>query len=330
MPTDDWRIILPFARLSELQWLDLLTQAELTDDRPKILLAPYYWPYYRHLYLDDYRSKEIADAHDWIKEHFDKLLPVLFRVTDPPNSDVAILAQQDAFYLYEPQSLAYAYLQWPMSKRIERSNRGDGPLLTELCAASSLMCELYVAFAAAYKPLGIEVEPPNVEVAGGSVQFKVSGGMFAAGLGLIVACSAGMVSAPIVGPTAGIGLATMGAIDLAIGWKQKIAETKKTEFEQMESYERTKGLAIDNRKKELEYQLKQIELEKAQLELEDTQVSDSKIPSSAVVPRELVLSAADAHDISEAQANHTINRTLPTFTILRQKTETEITIKIPR
>lgn len=329
MQVDDWRIILPFARLSETQWLELLKQAGLEDNRPERLLDTY-WLHHSELYFLKQSDKEFAKEYDWIKSYFDKLLPALFRVTDPPNFDVAILAQQDTFSLQEPQFSSLAYLQWPMSQRIERPDNIKGPLLTELCAASSLMCELFVAFAAAYKPLGVEIEPPNVAVVGGSVQFTVSGGMFATGLGLIAACSAGLVSAPIVGPTVGIGLATVGAIDLAIGWKQKIAETNKVDFERWEVYERTKGLGKDNRMKELEYKQKEIELEKAQLELMNSRVNDSTAPSSALVSRELVTSEAESHGISEAQANHTLNRTLPTYTTLRQKTETQITITTKR
>ena len=82
--------------------------------------------------------------------------------------------------------------------------------------------------------------------------------------------------------------------------------------------------------KELDYEQKKIELQKAQLKFEDSNINDSNAPSSSLVPRELVKSEAESHGMSEAQANHTLNRALPTYTTLRRKSETEITIETQR
>jgi hypothetical protein len=65
-------------------------------------------------------------------------------------------------------------------------------------------------------------------VATGSVQFTIEGGLVASGLGLVVMCAAGLVAAPVVGPLAGGLMTGTGLLDLAMGWKQTLAEVDQT------------------------------------------------------------------------------------------------------
>lgn len=140
-----------------------------------------------------------------------------------------------------------------------------------------------------------------------------------------MACSAGLVGAPLVGPLAGATLATAGVIDLALGWRKVIADTRKAHAD-------SRLLEMDIRVKQLELQAKELELEKAKL-LSETETSfDPHLgvfrhsrdevpwpPESAAVPRRLVRSTADKLKMNETYANHLLNRCLPKLRLLKQK-----------
>jgi hypothetical protein len=161
---------------------------------------------------------------------------------------------------------------------------------------------MFVDLAAAVKPLGLLVdEPPRASVAKGSVQFGVSGGLFATGLGLLVACSAGLVGAPVWGPIAGGAIAAAGGVDLALNWRKILTESRKADAEA--------------RLARIELRIKELELEKARLSAERA----SERSSSALVPRDLVKNEAKSAGMSEAHANHLLNRTLPGYLVLREK-----------
>lgn len=153
-----------------------------------------------------------------------------------------------------------------------------------------MMMEMFVVVGGATKSLGAEISPvpPQVQVESGSAELAVGGGLFGSGIGLIVACAAGLVAAPLVGAAGGVVLASAGVIELALGWKQKIAETEKTK-------EETRVLRIDHNEvvirqsrklRELEIQLKEIELQKAKLQsVESSEEESTSFAASGLVKR---------------------------------------------
>jgi hypothetical protein len=198
--------------------------------------------------------------------------------------------------------------------------------LTDLAAASAMMSEMLVVIGAASKAFGREFDvfPPEVEVRGGSVEFAVGGSLFASGIGMVVACSAGLLAAPIVGSAAGLTLSTAGAIELALGWKQRIAETRKTEEEtraiRMETDRGFIRVAQNARLQQLEIQRKEIELEEARLRMESAETLEPKrrFAFSSLVPRAVVQAQAERWKFTEEYANHLLNRGLPVFSALKR------------
>jgi hypothetical protein len=200
----------------------------------------------------------------------------------------------------------------------------------DLAMTSTFCSQLFISIASANREVGEQIDPPTAVVASGSVQYTFGGGLFVSGMGLLVACSAGLVGAPVVGPVAGATMAALGIYDLALGWRKQIAVTRKANAD---------GRKADAESKlaELEVKLKEIELEKARLLTEADVSFDPRygpvrrfhphssaeqlnlVPDSAEVSRQLVRKTAEEMSMDETYANHLLNRCLAEFRILKQK-----------
>jgi hypothetical protein len=169
-----------------------------------------------------------------------------------------------------------------------------------------MMCDMYVLLGRASIPVTLDIPytPPEVSVAGGSISFEIGGGLFASGLGLIVACSAGLVAPPLVGMVAGASLASVGVIELAIDWKRKITETSKT--------------AAEVQLLKLERMQKELDLKAAQMREHTASEAPSRIAPAAFISSELVASEAERWGITEEFSYHLLNRVLPEYLFLRQ------------
>ena len=68
--------------------------------------------------------------------------------------------------------------------------------MSDLAAASAFSSEMFVVLGGANVAILREesINPPEVTLRNGSIEFTIGNGLFASGLGLIVACSAGLVS----------------------------------------------------------------------------------------------------------------------------------------
>ena len=204
------------------------------------------------------------------------------------------------------------------------------PIL-DIAITSAFLSEMFVDLGRANYVCGADIHPPKATIKAGSIKYTLGGGLFATGMGLLVACGSGIVGAPIVGPVAGATLATAGIFDLALGWKKQVAETARIQSE-------SKKIDVDTRLVELELKIKQLELEKAQLLSETQPEYDPRSdvlrlyvrrpireqqkampPDSSEVPRKLVQRTAEDLNISEAYANHILNRCLGKFRMLKQK-----------
>lgn len=325
MAFNDPRILLPFIRLSEVQWKELLKTARLEDDPPPLRMSMSRGaPFGRDLFWDLYMGGRSLDPDlDWIRANASELFPAIFRVTDPTDSDVAILSNEDAFWIREVPANAGADLRLAQRRALIQS---ESLRITDVCIASSVVCELFVNFAAAHRPLGVELDPPATTVESGSVKFGIDGGLFASGIALLTACAEGLVADPVTGIIGGAGLATAGAINLALSWKQKIAEIDRAEQDRWKTYEETKATRVDTQLKEIEYEMQQLKLEEARRALEPESQSQSTAPASALVPRELVQEVAERVGINEAHANHLLNRVLSSLVELEKLSNMSITV----
>jgi hypothetical protein len=156
--------------------------------------------------------------------------------------------------------------------------------------------------------------PPAVSVEAGSVQFTVGGGLFASGIALLAACSAGMVAAPAAAAASGCTLATAGFIELALNWREKIAQIRKTDAETTVLRLEHDHITVQQsqRLRELEIQAKELELEMARARAMETRDAD-EISSAGLVPRDVVRREAERLGLSEGYANYILNRTLPSY-----------------
>jgi len=296
-----------FHYLDESERLQILKEAGIFDDRPNILKG---------------RGGSYADLYNRMDQHRSSITPILLRTRNLSDKQIAHLVADGDVRIAQNSNrgavkVSFSLLQTQSTKPLG----GSKVLLTDLAAASAAMTEMFVVLGHATNSLGAEIaSPPEVQVKSGSVEIAVGGGLFGSGIGLIVASAAGLVAAPIIGPAAGVVLAGAGIIELALGWKQKIAETEKTR-------EETRILRIDHdeivvsqsrRVRELDIRLKEIELEKAKLQVGAEEKETSSFAASGLVKREVVIAEAERRGLTESAANHILNRGLPTYTALRR------------
>ena len=306
-------------------WLDetsrraILIEAHIEDDRPPHLRG---------------EGGDLKVAWDWIQHHRAQIAPLVLRYVDPPDRVVEGLVMDGDLQVPHPEGGVPSVLSFSPLTEFETSvtqSPGQIPVL-DLALTSAFVSELFVDMARANRVCGTWVDPPQAAVTRGSVQYTLGSGLFASGMGLLVACSAGLVGAPIVGPVAGATLATVGLFDLALGWRKQVAETTKARSA-ARKYEAEARLV------ELDVKIKEVELEKARL-LSETEPEYDRhknvlrriyvrrrheefqrilAPDSGEVPRQLVRRTAEDMNMNEVYANHLLNRCLPRFRLLKQK-----------
>lgn len=300
-----------FSDLDETIKLEILQVADIVDDRPSILRG---------------EGGRGADRLEWMEPRRNFLLPYILRTTDLSDRQITRLVQDQDLtpgrteWLEEDlSSIRFAFSPQP-SYNVPVATSDYYLPITELASASAIMCEMFVSLAAANRPFGIFINPPDVGVNRGSIEFTVGGGMFATGMGLLVSCSAGIVTAPVIGPIAGIAVASVGLLELALAWKKQVAETRKIE-------EETRILRIQNdvvtvtqsqKIRELEIKQKELELEKARVQAQEEK--GTRFAYSSLVDQETVRLIARHYDLTESYVNHILNRSLPHYLALKQYT----------
>jgi hypothetical protein len=297
--------------LPESTRLGLLREAGLSDDRPfSLRRAP----------------ALVAERENWVTQHRFALAPLVLRHFDPPDNLIARLVEDGDIKVpseqrNDQQSQSIVLSGFP-EEDIERASMFKGFALTQLTASSITLFQLFVDISAANQACGLQISPPNVKVRRGSMELSFGSGLFASGVGLIVACATGLVGAPLVSVPAGFVLASAGVIDLVIGWRKSVAEEKK-------AYAETLKTEAERRLAELEIQIRDLELQRAKLWLESRFANQLKPggglesgltpPESSSVPRRLVQGQAEQFGMTEAYANHLLNRTLPGTRLIKQK-----------
>ncbi len=278
--------------------LEILRAAGMPDDRPSVLRG---------------KGGSIPEGLRWLEQRRKTIAPLLLRHVDPPDGYVAGLVRDGDLQVpvepHRPQSILLSgFLTF------EEEGHASARLpLSSIAASSALLLQAFIDISAANHACGGTVPDPMVRIERGSLQITVGGGLFASGVALLVACGSVLVGAPVAGIAGGAILATAGVIELAIGSKKTIAETRLLDMNALKA-------DAERRKTELEIKLREIELERAQLERDRDRAEQPAIPpGSAAVPRAVVRENSDQLGMSETYANHLLNRALPRYRYLRQR-----------
>jgi hypothetical protein len=271
-----------FYRLDEGEKIAIIRAGRLTDDRPSILRG---------------RGGNRSDLSKWMKPIRHTIVPLLLRVVDLSDNAIGKLVSDGDLSLGDLFTARQVNLRFFLERAASHAPPhtfdAGAVRLTDLTGCSAVLFEMFVSICSANRPLGLQETfiPPDVRVEGGSVQFSLGGGMVASGIGLIVACSSGLLAPPAVVISSGIVLASIGLLDLVVGWKQKLAETRKTQEEtRVLSVEHgTTALQHNRRLRELELRIGEMELEKARPIAQAESLEESRFAYSGLVPREVVV-----------------------------------------
>jgi hypothetical protein len=271
------------------------------------------------------KSGYLHEGEAWVRQHRSLLTPVLLRYIDLPDELIAGLVSDGDIQAPSKGSSEQTVV---FSVSLDPPREIPVPLpfeLTQMTASSVFLFQLFVDIFVANQACGIEILPPEINLSPGSLQVTVGGGLFASGLGLLLACAAGLVGAPVVSAMTGVALGNGGVVDLVLGWRKAAAESRKT------FAEATKTDA-ERRLLELDVRLKELELERSKLQSRVVSDQDEfgrpvriarrcleSRAESGEVRRNIVQQHAERLEMSESYANHVLNRALPTFKLMKQK-----------
>jgi hypothetical protein len=299
-----------FYSLDEGDKLAIIRAASITDERPNFLRG---------------RGGDRSALSKWMKPIRHRIVPLLFRLIDFSDYAIGRLVSDGDLSLDNSSQARQVNLRFDSSRVAEGAQaqplESSMVQLSDLTGSSAVLFEMFVSICAANRPLGLQDTfiPPGVRVEGGSVKFSLGGGMVTSGIGLIVACGAGLLppSGLVIGGS--LALASIGILDLVVGWKQKLAETRKTDEETRVSKAEHGPIDLrqNRRFRGLELKIKEMELEKARTLAEGESLEDSRFAYSSLVPREVVIAEAKRWGWTEEYANHILNRALPTYLALR-------------
>jgi hypothetical protein len=296
--------------LPEDTQLAIVREALHKEDRPAALRA---------------KSGYLHEGEAWVRQHRALLTPVLLRYVDLPDELVAGLVS-DGDIQVPAKSSSEQTIVFAASSDVPKETPVALPFeLAQITASSVFLFQLFVDIFIANQSCGVEIFPPQINLSPGSLQVTVEGGLFASGLGLLVACASGLVGAPVVSAMTGVALRSGDLVDSALGWRKAAAESRKT------FAEATKTDA-ERRLLELDIRLKELELERSKLQARvvgdqdefgrPVRISRRCLESraeSSDVRRNVVQQHAERLEMSESYANHVLNRALPTFKLMKQK-----------
>ena len=312
MPSEVLRELI--IRLSEQDRLEIIREAEISDDRPSLLCG-------------DTEEGLPEEADSWVTQNGAKILPHLLRRIDPSDNEIVELVQGGMLpfdrSLLEPREFLVRFNHPAMRGAV------DGGLpLSEVAATSLALTELITSLLAANRSFGADAAMPTVRIAAGSVNFLATGsGLVVGGLSLLTACGVGVLSAPVI---AGAAVLT-AAIDSALNWQKRSSEKGRSDAER-EKVDADRGRAGADRAR---IDAKKIEAETIGQEL-DNEISRVRLgnlpdqaqalradkpatpPASFYVPFALIERSSQENGLAAAHGVHLVNRGLPSlFGILR-------------
>jgi hypothetical protein len=271
------------------------------------------------------KSGYLHEGEAWVREHRSLLTPVLLRHVDLPDELVAGLVS-DGDILVPSKGLSEQTILFSVSSDAAKERPVHLPFgLTHVTACSVFLFQLFIDICAANQPCGIQMLPPEINLSPGSLQVTVGGGLFSSGLGLLVACAAGLTGTPTAPVMTRVALESAGVVEWVLGWRKAAAETQKT-FAEATKTDAEKRLV------ELDIKVKELELERAKLKGHvvgdqdefgrSTRLNRRCLESraeSGEVPRNLVQQHAERFEMPESYANHVLNRALPATRLMKQK-----------
>ena len=311
-------------RLAEPDRLEIIREAEISDDRPALLCG-------------EAEEGLPEDADSWVTQNGAKILPHLLRRIDPSDNEMVQLVQSGMLpfdrSLLEPREFLVRFNHPAMR------GGGDGGLpLSEVAATSLALTELITSLMAANRSFGAEAVMPTVRVAAGSVDFLATGpGIVVAGLSLLATCGGGVISAPVTAGTAVLA----GAIDLTLNWQKRTSEKGRSDAERAKvdaergradadrSRADAKKIEAETIGQELENEIYRVRLGNLPPKAEDHRAEKAEAPpASFFVPFALIERSSQENSLAAAHGVHLINRGLPSlFGILRAMPGLLITVE---
>ena len=136
--------------------------------------------------------------------------------------------------------------------------------------------------------LGLRQILPAISIQQGSIQYAVGGSLLASGIGLVVACNAGLVLARWDSLGAEF-LASVGIIDLAFGWRKSATENTKLRSEAHKLDAEAQKLRAETRKLDAEARKLEIEAKDVQERRPHQPIYQYRSPAySKLIPKEVV------------------------------------------
>lgn len=290
--------------------LTIVREALRKEDRPSSLRS---------------KSGYLQEGEPWVREHRSLLTPVLLRHVDLPDELIAGLTSDEDIVVPAKHSPEQTIV-FGASAEVAKEQPTHLPFaLMQVTACSVFLSQLFIDMCAANQACGVQMLPPEINLGPGSLQVTVGSGLFSSGLGLLVACAAGLSGVPTTPVPTRVAQESAEVVEWVLGWRRATAETQKT------FAEATKTDA-ERRMVELDIRLKELELERAKLKGhlvgdEDEFGRSTRVPrrylesraESGEVPRNIVQQHAERFEMSESYANHVLNRALPSARLLKQK-----------
>jgi len=300
--------------LTEPDRLEIIREAGIRDDRPSLLRG-------------DADEGLLEEADFWVTQNGAKILPHLLRRIDPSDDEMLQLVQSGMLPFDRSLLQAREFLV-RFNHPAMRAALDGGLPLSEVAATSLALTEVITALLAANRSFGADAVMPTVRVAAGSVDFLATGpGLIAGGLGLLVTCGAGVISAPVIAGTAVL----TGAIDLTLNWQRRSSEKGRSEAESAKA-DAERGRADAERARadakkieaetigqELENEINRVRLGNLPTQAETHRAEKPEAhPASFFVPFALIERSSQENGLAAAHGVHLINRGLPSlFGILR-------------
>ena len=281
-----------FKNLNERQKIKILRLAGISDDRPNILRD---------------EGGNYDEIEKWMNNKREKIVKFLPRFVDFNDNETAALFNENMLFNSNLNSINIKFT--PIENHQNLDIGHNQFLLPELALTSILLNELMIEVGKSLNFSNEEFLPPVVTIEKGSINYSISGGLLASGTALIVACASGLVAAPVIGIVGGSVLASIGAIDLAINWREKIQGISKSEGETRLGIKQGELLDLEKQKKNLEIK---------KLEAELSINHEKKSPSSLLVSLDVVRRESERLGLDEGIANHILNRGLPKYLEMRR------------
>ena len=279
------------ARISELDRMEIIADAGISDDRPPLLRG---------------RDGSFDDAQSWAEQRHEAILPYLLRKIDPSDDEIVELVENKYISIGDVPFRHDSFVIKFLHPEGVESSVEEGLPLSNIAASSMALVELFAAINAANRPFGVPMEMPTAVVSRGSDQFSLIGpGAMGFGVCMLVACSGGILAVPlaVAVPAASLFI-TVGAIETALNWRNLLATREKTKQE-------TLILRQQERKTTLE-------ADKIELEIQQLKAGGNVLPAATNVPMSVIGEQSARFGFSKSYVAHLLNRALPTLITMQR------------